>query len=308
MDDTRGRAAPARALPGGCRGTGFTKEHAMNSRFAASPTRRGSRSVLLAALAFAASTGAVAQSNNSYATMLQNNAIRQSNLTQQMININSSRNTASGGNASGPNCMPPYDLMRGSDAHVPVELQGDPRWQAYLRCMQGQPGAQTARPAQGATPLGGGPHLPISATDFVPPRPGHPAVDQAMANLALTPEQRLQLRKAVDEMFRLVGARYRGNNVAVAVAIAYATATLVASGADLNDRQIQELVFTVNDSLARNPRFAAMSAMQKQNDADGLIFQSVVMTVLRELGARDPQARQQSVELARVVLKQLNGA
>jgi len=280
----------------------------MNRRSDPSPTSRGSRPRLLAALAFAACTGAIAQNNNSYATMLQNNAIRQSNLTQQMIDINRSRGTASGGNASVPNCMPPYDLMRGTDAHVPVELQGDPRWQAYLRCMQGQPGAQNARPAQGATPLSGGPHLPISATDFVPARAGHPVVDQAMANLALTPEQRLQLRTAVDEMFRLVAARYRGNNVAVAAAVAYATATLVASGADMNDRQIQELVFTINDSLARNPRFAAMSAMQKQNDADGLIFQSVVMTVLRELGARDPQARQQSVELARIVLKQLNGA
>ena len=280
----------------------------MNSRFDPSPPSRRSRFGLLAALAFAASTGALAQGNNSYATMLQNNAIRQSNLTQQMININGSRGTASGGNASVPNCMPPYDLMRGSDAHVPVELQGDPRWQAYLRCMQGQPGAQNARPAQGANPLSGGPHLPISATDFVPVRPGHPAVDQAMANMTLTPDQRLQLRKAVDEMFRLVAARYRGNNVAVAVAVAYATATLVASGADMNDRQIRELVFTINDTLARNPRYAAMSAMQKQNDADGLIFQSVVMTVLRELGARDPQARQQSVELARIMLKQLNGA
>ena len=280
----------------------------MNSRSDPSPTSRRSRLGLLAALAFAASTGAFAQNNNSYATMLQNNAIRQSNLTQQMIDINRSRGTASGGNASVPNCMPPYDLMRGTDAHVPVELQGDPRWQAYLRCMQGQPGAQNARPAQGATPLSGGPHLPISATDFVPARAGHPVVDQAMANLALTPEQRLQLRNAVDETFRLIAARYRGNNVAVAVAVAYATATLVASGADMNDRQIQELVFTVNDTLARNPRFAAMSAMQKQNDADGLIFQSVVITVLRDLGARDPQARQQSVELARVVLKQLNGA
>lgn len=280
----------------------------MNNRFDPLPTSRRSRLGLLAALAFAASTGALAQYNNSYTTMLQNNAIRQSNLTQQMININSSRGTASGGNPSVPNCMPPYDLMRGTDAHVPPELQGDPRWQAYLRCMQGPPGAQSARPAQGATPLPRGPHLPISATDFVPARPGHPAVDQAMADLTLTPEQRMQLRKAVDEMFRLVAARYRGNNVAVAVAVAYATATLVASGADMNDRQIQDLVFTVNDTLARNPRFAAMSAMQKQNDADGLIFQSVIITVLRELGVRDPQARQKSVELARVVLKQLNGA
>jgi hypothetical protein len=281
----------------------------MNSRFDSSPTSRRSRLVLLAALAFAASTGAVAQNNNSYATMLQNNGIRQSNLTQQMININASRGTASGGTSSGPNCMPPYDLMRGFDAHVPPELQGDPRYQAYLRCMQGQSGvSQSARPLQAGTPLSGVPHLPISATDFVPVQQGHPIVDQAIANLALTPEQRLQLRNGVEEMFRRVAARYRGNNVAISVAVAYATATLVASGTDISDAQTRELVFTINDQLARNRRFAAMSPAQKQNVSDGLIYQSVIISLLHEMGARDPQARRQSIELARVVLKQLNGA
>jgi hypothetical protein len=277
----------------------------MNSRFHRSPMSRRSQLALLAALAFAASAGAVAQ-NNSYATMLQNNAIRQSNLTQQMININASRGTASGGNASGPNCMPPYDLMRGFDAHVPPELQGDPRYQAYLRCMQGQRGTQDVRPAPGGIP--GVPHLPISATDFVPVQQGHPIVDRAIAGLALTPEQRLQLRNGVEEMFRRVAARYRANNIAVSAAVAYATATLAMNGADMSDQQTRELVFNINDQLGRNPRFAAMSPVQKQNESDGLILQSVIISVLREMGTRDPQARQQSLELARVVLKQLNGA
>jgi hypothetical protein len=39
-----------------------------------------------------------------------------------------------------------------------------------------------------------------------------------------------------------------------------------------------------------------------------LIFQSVIISVLRDMGTRDPHARQQSMELARAVLKQLNGA
>lgn len=142
----------------------------------------------------------------------------------------------------------------------------------------------------------------------MPAQPGHPIVDQAIANLAITPEQRLQLRNDVEEMFRRVAARYRGNNVAVSVAVAYATAVLALNGAEMNDQQTRELVYDVNDRLARNPGFAAMSAVQKQNHADRLIFQSVVISALREMGARDPQARQQSIELARVVLKQLNGA
>jgi hypothetical protein len=145
------------------------------------------------------------------------------------------------------------------------------------------------------------------ATDFVPLQPGHPVVDQAIANLAITPGQRLQLRNGVDEMFRLVADRYRGNNVAVAVAVAYATATLALNGAEIDDQQTRELVYDVNDRLARNPRFASMSAVEKHDNADRLIFQSVVIAVLRDMGARDPQARQQSIELARVVLRKLNG-
>ncbi len=279
----------------------------MNSRFDPSSTSRRSRLGLLAALAFAASTGAVAQ-NNSYATMLQNNAMWQANLTKQMINLGGSPTSGSGGNGSPAPCMPPYDLQRGMDGHVPPELQGDPRYQAYLRCKQGGAGAQNVHAAPGVSSLSAAPHLPISVTDYVPSQQGHPVVDQAIANLALSPEQRLQLRGGVDEMFRRIAARYRGNNVAVSVAIAYATAMLALNGSDMSDQQTRELVFDVNDKLARNPRFAAMTPVQKQNDADGLVFQSVIISVLRELGARDPQARQQSMELARAVLTQLNGA
>jgi len=281
----------------------------MNSRFDPSPTSRRSRFCLLAALAFAASTGALAQTNNSYATMLQNNAIRQSNLTQQMININSSRGTASGGNASVPNCMPPYDLMRGSDAHVPVELQGDPRYQAYRRCMQGQSSPQNGQSTtSGAPSFPAGPHLPLTATDFVPAQRGHPVVDQAIVNMALTPEQRQRLRNGADELFRRVATEYRGNNVAVSIMVAYVLATATLNGAEMNAQQTREFVFSVNDKLARDPRFAQMSSLEKQNNSDGLIFQGLIISVLRDLGQRDPQARQQATELARAVMKQLNGA
>jgi hypothetical protein len=267
----------------------------------------GSKLILLAALTLATSPGALAQ-NNSYATMLQNNAMRQANLTQQMINLGGSPTTGSGGGASPASCMPPFELQRGADGHVPPELQGDPRYQAYLRCRQAQEGPQSVRSAPGAPPLPAGPHLPITATDFMPVQQGHPMVDQAIANLTITPEQRLQLRNGVEEMFRQVAARYRGNNLAVSVAVAYSTAMLALNGFDMNPQQTRELVFSVNDKLVRNPRFAAMSPAEKQNDSDRLIFQSVIILVLRDMGTRDPQARRQSIELARVVLKQLNGA
>jgi hypothetical protein len=76
----------------------------------------------------------------------------------------------------------------------------------------------------------------------------------------------------------------------------------------MSAQQTRELVFTVNDTLGRHPMFAQMSALQKQNESDLLIFQSLVITVLSEKGQRDPQAREHAKQLARAVLKQLNVA
>jgi hypothetical protein len=264
----------------------------------------------LAVGALAIATSTAARADNSYATMLQNNAMRQADLTQQMINLGG-RPLGSGGAAApaGPApCLPPFDLQRGVDGHVPPELQGDPRYQAYLRCRQAHPERDVATMPQppAASP---GTHLPITATDFVPPRPGHPFVDQAIAGMtALTPEQRVQLRNGAEEVFRRVATQYRGNNLAVSVTVAYAAAQLTLTGADMNAQQAREFVFGVNDQLARHPRFATMTALEKQNESDRLIFQTFVIAVLRDLGTRDPQARQQAAELARTVMKQFNGA
>jgi hypothetical protein len=76
----------------------------------------------------------------------------------------------------------------------------------------------------------------------------------------------------------------------------------------MNPQQTREFVLGVNDKLARNPKFALLSLVEKQNDSDGLIFQSLIISVLRDMGEHDPQARQQAMELARAVLKQFNGA
>jgi hypothetical protein len=263
----------------------------------------------LAAGAVALATSFVARADNSYATMLQNNAMWQSNLTRQMINLGGSPIGSGGGTApAGPApCLPPVDLQRGVDGHVPPELQGDPRYQAYLRCRNAHPerDVRTMPQAPAAAP---GAHLPITATDFVPARPGHPFVDQAIAGMAaLTPEQRVQMRNGVEQVFRRVATQYRGNNLAVSVTVAYAAAQLTLTGTDMNAQQAREFVFGVNDQLARHPRFATMTALDKQTESDRLIFETFAIAVLRDLGTRDPQARQQATELARTVMKQLNG-
>lgn len=266
------------------------------------------RSLSVAAIALATSLAALADTN-SYATMLQNNAVRQANLTQQMINLGGAP-LGSGGAGSGPApCLPPFELQRGADGHVPPELQGDPRYQAYLRCRQAHPERDVRTMPQGPAAVAPAAHLPITATDFVPVQPGHPFVDQAIAGMtALTPEQRLQLRNGAEEMFRRVATQYRGNNLAVSVTLAYSAAQLTLNGTDMNAQQTREFVFNVNDQLARHPRFASMTPLQKQTESERLIFQTFVIALLRDLGTRDPHARQQATELARTVMKQFNGA
>ena len=143
------------------------------------------------------------------------------------------------------------------------------------------------------------------ATDFVPAQNGHPVVDQAIANMHIALEQRRQLRDAAELMFNRVATEYRGNNLAVSVMVAYSTALLTLNGAQLNAQQARELVFGVNDKLAQGPQFARMSSSDKQNQSDSLIFQAVMIAVLRDLGQRDPQARRQAIELSRVVLQSL---
>ncbi len=261
----------------------------------------------LAVLMLSAPAGVFAQST-SFATVIQNNAAMQSNLTQQIMNSTVFRANQAGTSAGPASCMPPYELMRGVNGMIPPELQSDPRYQQYLRCQQGQSNPQYAQqpaPEQPSLPVAQ--HLPITATDFVPVLSGHPIVDQALANMPIAPVQRVQLRNAVELMFQRVATEYRGNNLAVSIAIAYATARFTLDGSQPNAQQAREIIFGINDRLAQQPQFALMSPVEKQNNSDSLIFQSAMISVLRDLGQRDPQSRQQAVDLSRVVVQNLTG-
>jgi len=245
--------------------------------------------------------GALAQ-DNSYAVTLQNNAMWGANLTKQMINLGGTPTTG-GGHPSPASCMPPVDLQRGADGHVPPELQRDPRYQEYLRCKRGYSNPQNAASPAAPAPLPTG-HLPITATDFVPARPGHPTIDRAINNMSITPEQRQQVHDEVDEMFRRVASQYRRNNLAVSVGVAYATSMTTLNGSQMNQQQSLEFIYGINDQLAQSPNFGLMSAQQKQDESDTLIFQSAIISALRDGRARSPQVNQQAQELSHVVLRQ----
>jgi hypothetical protein len=259
----------------------------------------------LAALMLTVPAAAFAQ-NNSLTTVIQNNSAMGSALTKQMININGTNARSSVPNPA--NCMPPVDLQHGADGHVPPELQGDPRYQEYLRCRQGLPGPQSAASTAAASSFPAGQHLPITLSDFVPAVQGHPLVDRSIANMLISPDERQRLYNAIDFTFNRVARDYRRNNVSVSMGVAYSTALFTLNGSQMNAQQTREFVFGVNDTLARQPQFAMMSPLERQNSSDTWIFETAVITMLRDMGQRDPQAKQQAIELSRKVLQQLTGS
>jgi hypothetical protein len=240
--------------------------------------------------------------DNSFATTIQNGAMWQANLTRQMINLGGTP-IGGGGRFSPANCMPPVDLQRGVDGHVPPELQGDPRYQEYLRCKQGVPPPNASTAGATQFPVAAY-HLPITATDFVPARLGHPTVDEAISNMSITPAERQKVHEGVDAVFRHIASHYRANNLAVSVSAAYTTSLITLYGSQMNLQQIDEFIFGVNDQLAQSPQFALLSAQEKQDESDRLIFQAAMISALQEAGRTNPEAKRQSQELSLVVLRQ----
>lgn len=260
---------------------------------------------LLAVLMLAVPASVFAQ-NNSLATVIQNNSSMHSALTNQMINLNGTNARSSVPNPA--NCMPPVDLQRGADGHVPPELQGDPRYQEYVRCRQGLSGPQSAAPTAGAPSFPAGQHLPITLSDFVPVVQGHPIIDQSIANLQISAEERQRLDNAIESTFNRVARDYRRDNVSVSMVVAYSTALFTLNGSRMNAQQTREFVLGVNDTLARQPKFAMMSPFERQISSETWIFQTAMITLLRDMGQSDPQARLQAIELSQRVLQQLAGS
>jgi hypothetical protein len=249
--------------------------------------------------------------NNSYAQMITNsNALLQNSIGQTIARQAQTRRS---GNSSGTTpsnwCspLPPPELQRGADGHVPPELQGDPRYQEWLRCQNRQSTPQAN--AQGSnfpTPIVAY-HLPMTATDFTPALPGHPIVDQYLQSLPLTDAQRAGMRQAFDEMTARTAQEARPNNLAAAMAEAVCGAIYLIDGR-FTEADSDRYYLAINDTLGAAPEIAALSPLQKQNLADAMIFQITVAKLLADQGQTDPQSKAQSVQVARDMLVQLTGS
>lgn len=265
--------------------------------------------------------------NNMYSWTLEHNSMLQSNLTNQMINLGGRPTSGSGA----PICLPPFDLQRGPAGVIPPALQGDPRFQEYLHCRYGNvpitPAMANAAPLPvppatgGASPrtysgpqagaaapqaMASGRHYSLTATDFIPAQAGHPAVDRQIAAIPLSPEDRARLLKQINGAFDYFAKKYRGNNLAVSISVAFDVASFTLNGTRMNNADVQKLIFELNDAMAQSPQFAQMSDADRQTNADTWIMEVAILNMLRSSGQKgDTQAGQQAVQLARVVLQRL---
>ena len=274
------------------------------------------RTFSVLALALPMAAAAQIAPNNNYAQMLNNtNSMLQLSISQTIAAQASTRAGKSGAPSSTTWCdpLPPADLQRGADGHVPPELQGDPRYQAWLHCHQGQASSRsaTASAAGGTggkypTPVAAS-HLPMAATDFRPVVYGHPLLEQYLSSQPFNSQQRAAVRQAFAQMSARVAHAARPNNLAASMAAAVCGSIYVIDQS-FTDADSDRYLVAINDRLGASPKFASMSPEQKQNLSDSLILQTTVIGLLTELGKSDPQARLQSTQLAHTTLQQLTGS
>jgi hypothetical protein len=167
------------------------------------------------------------------------------------------------------------------------------------------PPAGTVAPGNGTAPAA---HLAINATDFVPAEPGHPVVERFLDQAKLPPDQRAQLGKVIYGTFTQVDTQLRKNNIAASMGLALGTSIYAVNGKIISDAESNQLIFTLNDMIARTPEFARMSRQEKQTTSDSLILVSSLILAFKQAGQRDPQLKQQSVALAQGLLQHLTGS
>jgi hypothetical protein len=268
--------------------------------------------------------------NTAFSSMMENNMMGQQNFNNSINGYNSRLQQQSGGAAvSTPQtCVAPYDLIHGMAGLVPPQLQGDPRFQEYLRCRYGDvqvtpemanvnivipvrpapgyvPGSQQSRNNAAVTPSAQ--HLPPDATDFVPAVYGHPNVDRQIAVLQVSEAQRAQIAQWVGNSFQEIGRVYRPNNLAVSICLAYVEALYVLNGTRTDTPHIQGCITGMNDSIGSGSKFALMSDADKQINYELLIYEESMMQLLKTSGERgNARDNQTAVGLAQSVMQSLN--
>jgi hypothetical protein len=149
-------------------------------------------------------------------------------------------------------------------------------------------------------------HKPLSATDFRPPRPGHPIADALVASVR-DADSRKQLATAVSAAFAIF-AKERANNVATALAAAVGMARAVADGETMSDDALDSLRHEINDALTVAPAYRKLGASEKQALYEYLVVNTTILALAFEAGKTDPAARASGMKLAQALLGGLEGS
>jgi hypothetical protein len=165
--------------------------------------------------------------------------------------------------------------------------------------------ARQAQPA--AAPVAPAAHKTLAATDFKPAAKGHPTVDAFLSSPGLAPDARTTMRSVTDATFAALG-QVRPNNVAMALAAALGTATIIVSGQPMSDAASAQLIQGVNDLLAGSPDFTRLKSRDKQAMYEKLVMTTALLAILQEGGKTSPDLRAQSLATAQGVLQKLTGS
>jgi hypothetical protein len=87
-----------------------------------------------------------------------------------------------------------------------------------------------------------------------------------------------------------------------------ATARELLDDVDMSDQAFDDLRLVINDALAVAPAFAKLKRAQKQALYEYLVFNSTVLTLARDAGKTDPDARASGIALANGLLAQFGGS
>lgn len=148
-------------------------------------------------------------------------------------------------------------------------------------------------------------HLPLNLTDFTPTVSGHPVFDKIMSTTPMTTAQQAAVRHLGDATFADVARQWRPNNFAVSAAFAMSTAFHTIQGTPNNRDQIAAIAQMWNDSLAFTPYWVTMSATDRQNKSDAMIYAAALILYLRERGEHDPEAKQESLRISHALLQRM---
>ena len=144
-------------------------------------------------------------------------------------------------------------------------------------------------------------HASYDKTDFAPANK-RLVVDQIIAGLAQTPDQRQGLSQGMVAVFDAYEKSVRKNNVAYAVTFMVAASLQVQTGQQVDDAQSEQLAQAFNDVLANNPAFVKASASDRQKLYETCVTFGGLVVLFNEVGKKDPASANAAKALAKQAL------